>query len=127
MKRTTKNMTFLSVLGLLLAISACTKNFDKINTNPNAPNFVPTAYLLTCAEKGLMDFTWDRWWNASTGMILAEYYAENLYTNESQFFFRTNLTYQYWGYFYGSGLNDQGGGAVTVAGMKSLQTIIDEK
>ena len=126
MKRTTKNMTFLSVLGLLLAISACTKNFDKINTNPNAPNFVPTAYLLTCAEKGLMDFTWDRWWNASTGMILAEYYAENLYTNESQFFFRTNLTYQYWGYFYGSGLNDQGGGAVTVAGMKSLQTIIDE-
>lgn len=123
---TIKSVLFLSVLGVLLTLSGCTKNFDKINTDPNAPTFVPTSFLLTCSEKGLMDFTWDRWWNGSTGMILSEYYAENLYTNESQFFFRTNLTYQYWGYFYGAGINDQGNGAVTVAGMKNLQTIIDE-
>ena len=126
MKTLKKPLSFLCVLGLLMAMSACTKNFDKINTNPNAPNFVPTAYLLTCSEKGLMDFTWDRWWNASTGMVLSQYYAENLYTSETQYFFRTNITKSYWGNFYGAGLNDQGNGAVIVAGMKNLQTILDE-
>lgn len=122
--KTMKNITLLSVLGLLLALGACTKDFKSLNTNPNAPQFVPTAYLLSSAQKGLADFSWDRWWNASDGMVLAQYYAENTYTTESQEFYRANITKQYWGAFYASGNTDPGN--VTVAGMKSLQTIIDE-
>jgi hypothetical protein len=124
--KTIKHISLLSVLGLLVTLGACTKGFNTLNTNPNAPAFVPTAYLLSCAQKGLADFSWDRWWNASDGMVLAQYYAENTYTTESQEFYRANITKSYWGYFYGSGLTDPGSPNVTVAGMKSLQTIIDE-
>ena len=122
--KTIKNIALLGVLGLILTLGACTKNFKSLNTNPNAPQFVPTSYLLSSAQKGLADFSWDRWWNASDGMVLAQYYAENTYTTESQEFYRANITKQYWGAFYASGATDPGN--VTVAGMKSLQTIIDE-
>lgn len=121
-----KNISLFAVAVSLIALGACTKNFNSLNTNPNSPQNVPTSYLLSCAEKGLMDFSWDRWWNASNGMTLAQYYAENTYTTETQYLFRSNITEQYWGNLYGSGLNDPGGGNVVVAGMKSLQTIIDE-
>ena len=124
--KTIKHIPLLSVLGLLLVLGACTKDFKSLNTNPNAPSFVPTAYLLSCAEKGLADFSWDRWWNGGDGMILAQYYAENTYTTESQQFYRANITKEYWQSFYGSGLTDPGSPNVTVAGMKNLQTIIDE-
>ena len=124
--KTIKNISLLGVLGLLLTLGACTKDFKTLNTNPNAPAFVPTAYLLSSAQKGLADFSWDRWWNASDGMVLAQYYAENTYTTESQEFFRANITKQYWGAFYASGGTDPGSPNVTVGGMMSLQTIINE-
>ncbi len=124
--KTIKHVSLLSVLGLLLALGACTKDFKSLNTNPNAPAFVPTAYLLSCAQKGLANFSWDRWWNGGDGMVLAQYYAENTYTTESQQFYRANITKQYWGAFYGSGLTDPGSPNVTAAGMMNLQTIINE-
>jgi hypothetical protein len=124
--KTIKNILVGCVLGSLLTLGACTKDFRSLNTNPNAPSFVPSSYLLSSAEKGLADFSWDRWWNASDGMVLAQYYAENTYTTESQEFYRANITKQYWGGFYASGGTDPGSPNVTVAGMKSLQTIIDE-
>jgi len=124
--KTIKHISLLSVLGLILTLGGCTKDFNRLNTNPNAPAFVPTSYLLSCSEKGLADFSWDRWWNASDGMVLAQYYAENTYTTESQEFYRASITKEYWYSFYGSGGTDPGSPNVTVAGMKSLQTIIDE-
>jgi len=124
--KTIKHISILGVLGLLLTLGSCTKDFKSLNTNPNAPAFVPTSYLLACAQKGIADFSWDRWWNASDGMVLAQYYAENTYTTESQEFYRANITKQYWGAFYAGSITDPGSPNVTVAGMKSLQTIIDE-
>jgi hypothetical protein len=124
--KTIKYISLLGVLGLIVTLGACTKGFNSLNTNPNAPAFVPTSYLLSSAQKGLADFSWDRWWNGGDGMVLAQYYAENTYTTESQEFYRANITKQYWGAFYGSGQTDPGSPNVTVGGMKSLQTIIDE-
>ena len=125
--KTIKHLSILSVLGLLLTLAACTKDFKSLNTNPNAPQFVPTAYLLSSAQMGLADFSWDRWWNASDGMTLAQYYSENDYPQEVQGYFRANITKQYWGAFYASGITDPGSASsVTVAGMQSLQTIINE-
>jgi hypothetical protein len=103
-KITIKNLMFLSVAGVLLALSACKKDFDKINTSPNSPTSVPNSYLLTGAEKGLMDYTWDRWWNGTTGMLLAQYYAENQYTDESQYQFRNVTIKDYWNLFYAGGI-----------------------
>lgn len=116
-----------SMVAMLLSLTACKKDFDKINDNPNSPKAVPTSYLLSGAEKGLMDNTWDRWWNGSVGMLLAQYYAENQYTDESQYQFRDNVTYDYWTSFYAGGANALSTASTTidVGGLKELQQIID--
>lgn len=127
-KITIKGLMFLSVAGVLLALSACKKDFDKINSNPNSPTSVPNSYLLSGAQKGLMDNTWDRWWNGTTGMLLAQYYAENQYTDESQYQFRNVTIKDYWNSFYAGGVPDQYSQSTTTfpeGGLKELKTIID--
>lgn len=115
--------------GMLLTVTSCKKDFDKINSNPNSPASVPNSTLLTGAEKGLMDFTWDRWWNGTTGMLLAQYYAENQYTDESLYQFRNTTIKDYWTDFYAGGIPDQySQSTITfpLGGLKELQTIIDQ-
>ena len=130
MKRININRTvMICVAGMLLALTACKKDFDKINSSPNTPLTVPNSTLLTGAEKGLMDYTWDRWWNGTTGMLLAQYYAENQYTDESQYQFRNTTIKDYWGLFYAGGVPDQfSQSTVTfpLGGLKELQTIIEK-
>lgn len=43
------------MLPALLFLTACEKNFDKINTNPNAPTDVDPSYLFTQAQKVSFD------------------------------------------------------------------------
>lgn len=43
------------LLPALLFLTACEKNFDKINTNPNAPTDVDPSYLFTQAQKVSFD------------------------------------------------------------------------
>lgn len=127
-KITIKSLIVLSAAGLLLGLSACTKGFDRINTDPNNPQSVPNSYLLSGAQKGLMDNTWDRWWNGSVGMLLAQYYAENQYTDESQYQFRESVIKDYWNAFYSGAVPDQYSQSNTFfpeGGLKELQTIID--
>ena len=115
--------------GTLLTVTSCKKDFDKINSNPNTPATVPNSTLLTGAEKGLMDFTWDRWWNGTTGMLLSQYYAENQYTDESLYQFRNTTIKDYWTDFYAGGVPDQfSQSTITfpLGGLKELQTIIDQ-
>ncbi len=117
------------VAGMLLVLTACKKDFDKVNSSPNTPLTAPNSTLLTGAEKGLMDFTWDRWWNGTTGMLLSQYYAENQYTDESQYQFRNTTIKDYWGLFYAGGVPDQfSQSTITfpLGGLKELQTIIDK-
>jgi hypothetical protein len=121
-KITIKQYAMFTIAALALVLTSCKKDFDKINDSPNSPKDVPTSYLLTGAQKGIMDNTWDRWWNGSVGMLLAQYYAENLYTDESQYQFRTSITNSYWTLFYSGGLNDPG---ADVGGLEELQKIID--
>ena len=116
--------------GMLLTVTSCKKDFDKINSNPNSPASVPNSTLLTGAEKGLMDFTWDRWWNGTTGMLLSQYYAENQYTDESLYQFRNTTIKEYWTDFYAGGIPDQySQSTITfpLGGLKELQTIIDQQ
>ena len=112
----------LSVAFFLVPLDGCKKDFNKINDNPNSPKDVPTSYLLTGAEKGLMDNTCDYWWNGYVGNQLAQYWASNSYTEESRYLFRTGVTINYWEYFYAGGSNDL---QVDVGGLEELQTIIN--
>lgn len=106
-----------------LTFNSCKKGFDTINDDPNNPAIVPTSFLLTGAEKGIMDNTVDHWWGAQVGNQLAQYFSSNQYTSESRYQFRTSITNQYWNLFYAGGANSTAGNAQ--GGLKELQQIID--
>ena len=100
------NKLFVSVfiVGLLFAFG-CTKNFDEINNDPNEPTDVPTAYLLTDAQREIADNLWDEWWNGRFGLQYSQYWSQAAYTEESRFQPRQSITNTYWNEFYTALMN----------------------
>ena len=109
-------------VGLML-LNGCTKDFEDMNTDPNNPTVVPTSSLLTTAQKETMDELVDEWNNGRFGMVYAQYWAQNQYTEESRYRPRTVSTNALWrGLFSGVGIvvaTGSGGG-----GMMDLTRII---
>lgn len=91
---------------ILLGFMSCETNFEEINSNPNGPVEVPTSYLLTAAQKSMMDNTWDEWFNGRRGNQLAQYWSSNQYSSESRYQFRQSISNGYWRNFYAGSLND---------------------
>jgi hypothetical protein len=121
MKNIFKNKSIL-LLSALAVIGSCKKDFENINNDPNNPKDVPNSFYLAGAERGIMDNTCDYWWGGQVGNQLAEYWSSNQYTSESRYNFRTQITNNYWGYFYTGGLNDE---TIIVGGLYELQKIIN--
>jgi hypothetical protein len=120
-----KTNTFIAsaILISALLIMGCKKDFEEINTDPNSPSgILRVDFLLSGAEKGLMDFTWDAFWGAQTGMQLAQYWSSNQYASESRYQFRTAVTSGYWTRLYAGGNNDMDD---NLGGLIELQTIIN--
>ena len=93
-------------LAVVLSLSACEKGFDEMNINPNEPAEVPTGFLLASAQKQLMDQLWDQWNNGRFGMLYAQYWAQNEYTDESRYQFRPNVNNAFWTALYANVLQD---------------------
>ncbi|MFK7796185.1 MAG: SusD/RagB family nutrient-binding outer membrane lipoprotein [Aureispira sp.] len=87
-----------------LIFTAC--DFEKINTDPNNSTTTSTSFLLTNAQKSMMDFTWDEWFNGRRGNQLAQYWASNQYSAESRYALRVGITNNYWSFFYTRSLQD---------------------
>ena len=94
-------------LGLFLAlyISGCTKNFDKINENPNLPAEVSTPTLLTAAQKGLCDNIYDEWWGGRQSMLWSQYWVQRNYPSEDRYAIRQTINNQYWRFIYRNVMN----------------------
>lgn len=105
MKTLYKTILGAGVIAGLMLMPSCTKDFEDINTDPNQPSSVSTGFLLTAAQRGLMDYTWDAWFNGRRGNQLAQYWSSNQYSSESRYQLRTNITNTYWALFY-SGTSD---------------------
>lgn len=91
---------FVPLLSGVLAFSACTDGFEEMNVDPNAPAEVPASSLLTTAQKQLVDNIWDQWFNGRFGMLYAQYWAQNEYTEESRYQLREGTNNTYWNAFY---------------------------
>ncbi len=122
MKKISNKIIALSFIVLFLFVG-CTKDFENINTDPNSPTKIPPQYLLTSAEKVLMAFLWDEWWNGRFGCLYAQYFSQTSYTDESRYSPRDGVLNNYWVYFYAG--RDAGlTGALNGGGMEDLQRII---
>jgi hypothetical protein len=89
-----------------LAFSGCRKDFEEINTNPNQPTDVSPGFLLTSAQKSIMDETYDAFWGSRGHMQLAQFWASNQYSNESRYEFRNETTNGTWRDLYAGPLQD---------------------
>jgi hypothetical protein len=99
-----KSALLCAVFGLVF--TACQKRFDEVNRDLNNSTETATSFLLTNAQKSMMDFTWDEWFNGRRGNQLAQYWASNQYSAESRYALRVNITNSYWSLFYTRSLQD---------------------
>lgn len=91
------------ILGLVVLVVmavGCTKEFDKINTDPNKPKEVPTVNLISTAEKSLTDDIFDEWFSGRQGLLWSQFWAQRNYTEEDRFIIRQNVNNTYFRLIY---------------------------
>lgn len=97
--KTIQKITVVFSLSLVI-LAGCTKDFEEINTNPNAPIDVPTYAFMTNAQKQLCDNIFDAWWGGRQSMLWAQYWSQNNYTDEDRYNIRQNVNNGYWRTIY---------------------------
>lgn len=97
---------FILTISLFSLSLSCTKDFKDINTDPNNPGVVPTAYLLTNAEKNMMDNLLFESWSGYFSLLTAQYWTQNNYTEQSRYLFSNGLSNFFFDFFYSDGLRE---------------------
>ncbi|MEN8250969.1 MAG: SusD/RagB family nutrient-binding outer membrane lipoprotein [Bacteroidota bacterium] len=85
---------------VVATMGSCTKGFEEMNENPNAPEGVPTAYLMTNAQYSLVSDVRDNWLNGRMGLLYSQYWSQINYTDESRYLPRVNVTNSYFNVLY---------------------------
>lgn len=87
---------FKHILGVftisLILFSGCDKNFDKINTNPNATDNVPTPYILSYAQRQMAYYVYDSWRDIRQSGVAAQMWCQRNYTSEDRYIFRREVS-----------------------------------
>lgn len=100
MKNRNKILLFSLGATLLFFFTRCTKDFDKINTNPNEPEVVPTNTIFNGANRYLFNYTRDGWWQMRMSMPWMQYSAQNNYIEEDKYQYRDVQANNGWVYLY---------------------------
>lgn len=96
----------ISSLLLLLFVTACTDDFEEINTDPNQPTAVPAENLFTQAQFALSDRMWGRAMNFEFGMLMVQHFSQNEYAEDSRYNQQPSSFNASWQSFYAGGLID---------------------
>jgi len=94
------------LVAILAATGACTDDFEEVNTDPNNPDEVSPANLLTQAQFALADRTWGRALNFEFGMLMVQHFSQNEYAEDSRYNQNESTFSTPWNSFYASGLKD---------------------
>lgn len=89
MKRLHKIFLAFGFVGLLL-LTSCDKNFDKINTNPDSPEEVPTPYLMTRLQRNLAFEFYGIWRGVRIPGLCSQHWTQRNYTEEDRYTFRVS-------------------------------------
>jgi len=95
MKIIIKNILYAAVLALTLG--ACSDSeFEKINTDPNRPANVPTPSIILAAQKQLVDNIRNENFSLRGTQLFAQYYSQNIYTDQSRYDIPRSYADDYW-------------------------------
>ncbi|WP_400261490.1 SusD/RagB family nutrient-binding outer membrane lipoprotein [Sphingobacterium sp. SG20118] len=91
------NILYTSVIGVSLVASSCSKSkFAEINTDPNRPAIVTTPTLLVTAEKQLVNALRSEDISLRGAQLFSQYFAQNIYTDQSRYQIPTSYSDTYW-------------------------------
>ena len=95
MKIIIKNIVYATVS--LLTLGACSDSeFEKINTDPNRPANVPTPSIILAAQKQLVDNIRNENFSLRGAQLFAQYYSQNIYTDQSRYDIPRSYADDYW-------------------------------
>lgn len=77
------SIKFLAFTALLALASGCTKDFDEVNSNPNAPTSVNSGLLLPQIQRDVMNSLMGETWGI--GNIVIQHTAKNQFVNEDRY------------------------------------------
>lgn len=108
MKKTFKYIIGLVLVAMLPLTFSCTKDFEDINTNKNAPTVDKAApdMLLTNAIESMTDRVHDIWLGGEIGACWVQYLAKVQYTDEDRYVPRVSVINTVWSSFYAASGND---------------------
>ena len=118
----------LALVGALtLFFQSCEQSMDDLANNPNTPTEVSSEWMLTAAQKNMMDNLWDEWINGRQGLMYSQYWSATSYTEESRYQIRESVNRTFWRAFYTSlaDLENGKGIAEDEAGTANKQAILD--
>ena len=94
--------TYYKILSLfviiLLAVSC--QDLAELNKDPNQPEKVSTATLLTGSEKKMMDYIYDNWFSGRQALVYAQYWAQRNYSEEDRYQIRESVNNSYFNQLY---------------------------
>lgn len=96
--------TTLSISMIFLMITGC-QDLTDINEDPNRPAEVSNDFLLTAAQRQLGLRYYGNFDNISFGMTIAQYWAQNEYSDEVRYQYRPQTNNTFWLEFY-TAIND---------------------
>lgn len=108
MKKIIKYTIGLALVALLPLAYSCTKDFEEINTNDNAPTADKAApdMLLTNAVESLTDRVHDIWLGGEIGSCWVQHLAKVQYTDEDRYVPRIAVINTVWSSLYAASGND---------------------
>lgn len=88
------------LVGGLVALSSCNKDFEEINTNPNSPDAFISYAVFNSANKSLMDGTRGSFSSGRVALQWVQYSAQTNYTEEDRYQYRDGSGDGLWSTYY---------------------------
>src|SRR5690606_2070426 len=92
-------LIYILVAGIFMSsFVACTKDFDKINTNPNSPTEAPLSTVLAFAIREHAGEFYNVWGDMNEPSTYSGHLAKHSYIDEARYNFRPNSIENIWTY-----------------------------
>ena len=103
MKHFVTTLWLVAGIAMITMLSAC--DLSEVNDDPNEATEINTGSLLTNTFTDLTDTYWGTFNSGRFGIIYAQYWSQNFYTDESRYRFRPGIPNNIWQESY-TALND---------------------
>jgi hypothetical protein len=91
---------------LLLSVTACKKNLEDINKNPNASDNAQPDYLLTGSTKTIVDTYWGTSNNMDASLLFVQNWSKIQYTDPDRYIYTSSSFQELWTTAYTKGVTN---------------------